>query len=282
MSGVKFGLIDVDRIINNMRIVKRDQGYELVIHERALAAIEDMLDARYKMYRWFTMHHTVVVTNELIKIAIDMMTSEDEEIGRLFHWSSYKTGYSTDDYILFKIIEKLNNHTSHEKYQVIRGLIDRRYMPISFFKSTLDYARFIAQVARKVSIHEDENFTRKRIIRFFKDIEHAEQVLRDRLQASGESISQCVIRQSAPQIKTYEPFVGKDMIYLYRTDRDKLGDLWSESGYFRKINEEWTNYRSLYLFYLIPGLTKKKFAKHKDQLLKIMIDEIAEFSALEK
>lgn len=86
MSGVKFRLVDVDRIIKNMRIVKRDQTYELVIHERALAAIEDMLDARYKMYSWFTMHHTVIVTNELVKIAVDMMTGEDEEIERLFHF----------------------------------------------------------------------------------------------------------------------------------------------------------------------------------------------------
>lgn len=164
MSGVKFGLVDIDRIIKNMKIIRSHDGiYNIAIHERALGTIEDMLDARYKMYRWFYSHHTVVVLNELLKIAIDMLI-EDPTIGKLFHWTEYKNGYSTDDYIISRLI----GQTSDEKFGKVKGLIDRRYLPVSIFKSTPDFARIVTKVDQKMTIHHDDDTIRKLIIESFK------------------------------------------------------------------------------------------------------------------
>ncbi len=123
MSGVKFGIVDIDRIIKNMAIVNNDGHYDLAIHERAIGSIEDMLDARYKMYRWFYSHHTVVATNELIKIGIDMLIDDDDDIGSLFHWSKFEDVYSTDEYIL-NILRKEIEEDS--KYIKIKSIVDRR------------------------------------------------------------------------------------------------------------------------------------------------------------
>lgn len=270
MSGVKFGLVDIDRIITNMKIVKSYDGiYNIAINERALGAIEDMLDARYKMYRWFYSHHTVVGLNELLKIAIDML-AEDPNIGKLFHWTEYKNGYSTDDYIISRLIEQTNN----DKFLKVKGLIDRRYLPLSLFKSTQDFARIVTKVEQKLIIHHDDDTIRKLIIEAFKS-EDVGIVIKNKLDGDS-SLNNCEIFQTQLKMKPYEPLSQNDQIYLYRTEEDNLCELLSESRYFKKINEEWTQYRGLYLFYLIPGEKREEFLNLRERIMEIITSTIAD------
>ncbi|MDX1372620.1 MAG: HD domain-containing protein, partial [Nitrososphaeraceae archaeon] len=268
MSGVKFGLVDIDRIIKNKKIVRIQDGvYNIAIHERALGTIEDMLDARYKMYRWFYSHHTVVVLNELLKMAIDMLIG-DPNIGKLFHWSEYENGYSTDDYIISKLIEQ----TSNENFRKVKGLIDRRYLPVSIFKSTPDFARIVTKIDQKSTIHRDDITVRELIIDFFKS-EDGENIIKTKLE-ENPSLRNCEIFQTQLKIKPYEPLSQKDQIYLYRNENEDLCELLTESRYFKKINEEWIKYHGLYLFYLFPGEKRKEFLHLREDIIEIIASAI--------
>lgn len=269
MSGVKFGLIDVDRIIRNMAIFKTTKGkYKLALHERAIGNIEDMLDARYKMYRYFYNHHTVVVLNELIKTAIDMMV-EDRDVAKQFHWTSYKDGNSTDEFILSKLRERMGD----KKYEKVRGLLDRRYLPLSFFKSNPDFARLIVDVVEAADRKEDLDVVRKDIIKFFKENKGAEQIQK-RLNGD-DKLKECTILHTDLRMKPYVPFEEKDKVWLYRSSEDELCELSSESPYFKKVNEEWGNYHGLFVFYLFPGKQRNEFRDYKGEIRKIIAEEIA-------
>ena len=85
MSGVQFGNVDIDRIIQNVAIVKNKQNvYHLAFHERALGNIEEMLDARFKMYRYFYNHHTYppIIHSGFTHISKYINTITKQTIGR--------------------------------------------------------------------------------------------------------------------------------------------------------------------------------------------------------
>lgn len=270
MSGVKYGLVDVDRIIKNMAIVKTlDNTYELAIHERAIGAIEEMLDARFKMYRWFYNHHTIVVTNELLKLAVSKLVEKNKKIALLFHWSQFEKGYSTDDYVLSMLLERIDQAS----YQVAKGLVDRRYLPVSLFKSTPDFGRLIVEVSRRSGKKEDPKIVTEKIVQFFKH--KASELLEKRLGKMGGNLAKCKIYQTNVQMKPYEPFSNKDRVYLYRTHENELCELLSESPYFNKVNDVWKSFRGSYIFYLIPGEQRQKFGEYKPKILEVIADEIA-------
>lgn len=77
-------------------------------------------------------------------------------------------------------------------------------------------------------------------------------------------------------MKPYEPLSQKDQIYLYRNEDDNLCELLSESRYFKKINEEWTQYHGLYLFYLIPGEKRERFVNLREGIIEIVTSTIAD------
>jgi HD superfamily phosphohydrolase len=270
MSGVKFGLVDVDRVIKNMAIVQVDNDYELAFHERSIGAIEDMLDARFKMYRWFYSHHTVVMTNELIRLAIEKLVEEDEAIAKLFHWSAFEDGLSTDENILLQLRKRVNL----SEYHSFRGILDRRYLPVSLFKSTPDFGRFMADIVNRAKRKESLHVVREKIINFFNK-EEAGATLKSRLESTGGELSNCVILNTDVVMKPYEPFSESEKVYLYRTGESQLCELSSESEYFRAVNEAWKHYHGLYVFYLIPGQKKEKFAQYKNIVIDIFAEEIA-------
>ncbi len=270
MSGVKFGLVDVDRIIKNMKIMKDSRGkYQIAFHERAMGAIEDMLDARYKMYRWFYSHHTVVMTNDLIRRAIEMMVSSNVNLAKLFHWSSYEGGKSTDDYILFELLRR----TESSKYEKLKGLVDRRYMPVSLFKSTPDSGRMIHQITKILGFDLSRPIVRNHIESFFK--KDGEEKLKQRLEKLQGELSKCVVFQTDVKMKPYTPFEESDRVYLFRSNEAELCELSGESEYFSAINNEWARFNGLYVFYLIPSKKKQAFSEYKEMLRSIIAEEIA-------
>jgi len=273
MSGVQFGQVDIDRIIQNMAIVKNLKGvYNLAIHERALGNIEEMLDARYKMYRWFYNHHTVVATNELIRMALEMLI-KDKEIAKLFHWKSYPEGYSTDDYVLVKLRDNINDGD----FIKTKGLLDRRYLPISIFKSTPDYGRLFGEIRRLSGIRGNDDIVDNAIKSFFHSEDGAEKI-QQRLEKSEGDLKNCELFQSSVTLKPYRPFAkSTDKIFLYRRQNEDLCDFFSESPYFQKINEEWEKFQLLYLFYYIPGKKKTEFKNYQKEIEEILAEEISEY-----
>jgi len=272
MSGVKFGLIDVDRIINNMRIVKRKETFELAIHERAVGSIEDMLDARYKMYRWFYNHHTVVVTNFLTRLAINLMIS-DSAYEKLFHWSSFSEGHSTDDFILSRLVELVKD----PKYHEVKGLVDRRYMPISLLKSIPDFRRFVKLIRKYSGIEEDKETILTTVRNFFGSSD-SESLIKVALEREGNEIGQCNVYFTGERLKIYKPFLREEKVFLYRNEGEDLCELWSESEYFKSINTLWSRYHGLYLFYLIPNRKRQDFSQYREKITDILAQEIVKFS----
>ena len=276
MSGVQFGQVDIDRIIQNMAIVKnRKNVYQLAFHERALGNIEEMLDARFKMYRYFYNHHTVVATNELLRFAIDALINDSQKIAELFHWKSYSSGYSTDVHIL----DLLRERKDKDNFLKVKGLVDRRFLPISLFKSTPDLGRFIKEISNLSSMSMAKETMDNNIASFFKDANGTNKIQTELEKKSN--LENCEIFLSTVTMKPYSPFSPKDRVYLFRANEEDLCEIYSESSYFQKINEEWAKFRGFYLFYLIPGQTKKEFKTIKGEIRNVLASEIANYVGLE-
>ena len=271
MSGVQFGQIDIDRIIQNIAIVKNKEGvYQLAIHERALGNIEEMLDARFKMYRYFYNHHTVVVTNELLAFAIDELIEESKDIAELFHWSSYAMGFSTDEHIL----DLLRERKDKPNYLKTKGLVDRRFLPISLFKSTPDLGRLIREINKLSGIVLEKSIGDANIATFFKA--DGANKIQSRLEGK-DTLKNCEMFQSTVTLKPYRPFSATDRVYLFRDHGEDLCELFTESTYFQKINKEWEDFKGLYLFYYIPGKMKKDFKSLTGEIRSILVTEIANY-----
>ena len=56
-TGVVFGHIDYNRIIDNVTVVEGEQGPCLALKDKALPTLDDVFDARFKMYRSVYYHH---------------------------------------------------------------------------------------------------------------------------------------------------------------------------------------------------------------------------------
>ena len=274
MSGVQFGQIDNNRIINNMAIKKDGKGdYQIAFHERSIGNIEDMLDARFKMYHWFYNHHTVIMTNELMKRAIVLMIEMDKSVEELFHWSKFEDGFSTDDYLLTKLRECYKKN--QKKFREVLGLLDRRYLPTAIFKATPEVARFIDKITSVDGIHEDDKAKLKKIISYFHDKNGAEQ-LKEKLEAEGGYYKHCKIYQTDFHSNPYSPLdPDTDKIFLYRHDEKNLCELWSESPYFKKINEAYEEITTLSVFFVIPGKFKREVESQKEKIIGILAASIA-------
>lgn len=254
MSGVKFGQTDVNRIINNMTIKKRDGSgsYEIVIHARALGSVEDMLDARLKMYKWFYQHHTVTATNTLIEDAIELLIERNNSLAKLFHWSSYSTGDSTDEHILSTLLNLVKTDKDFKKF---KGLIDRRYIPVSIFKQPHDYKTLIDQIKRFTGIEETDDSLRERLKKFW-NIPRPTKLMKIINKKPDIPKSLYLLSKNLPRASPYKRISPSDSILFYTKNDKKLRELTTLSPYSVKINDEWVKFPSLFVFYVIPNVQK--------------------------
>jgi len=65
-AGVAYGVIDLERIVHGMKLVKK----ELVIEKSSLEAVESLLISRNLMYQTVYRHHTKRIVEEMIKRAL--------------------------------------------------------------------------------------------------------------------------------------------------------------------------------------------------------------------
>ena len=56
-AGVVYGRVHVDRLISMIRLLPRDKTIRLVYDVKGISALEDLYDARLKLYRWLYLHH---------------------------------------------------------------------------------------------------------------------------------------------------------------------------------------------------------------------------------
>lgn len=272
MSGVKFGQTDVNRIINNMTIKKNSSGsHEIAIHARALGSVEDMLDARLKMYKWFYQHHTVTATNTLIEDAIELMIEQDHSLARLFHWSSYASGDSTDENILSILLKLVKTENTFKKF---KGMIDRRYIPVSIFKQTHDYKTLIDHIKRFTNIEESDDSLKDRLKKFW-NTPCPKKLMKIITKKGGILKNLYLLSKNLPRASPYRPLSTTDSILFYTKNDNKFRELTTLSPYAVKINEEWRKFPSLFVFYVIPNVQKNEAEKYRDFIIESIAKAIA-------
>ncbi|MGK7311912.1 MAG: HD domain-containing protein [Candidatus Longimicrobiales bacterium M2_2A_002] len=98
--GVPYGEVDVDRLLNGLMVLEApDGGPEIGVHEKAVAALESLLFAKYQMFRNVYWHHAVRAGTVLYKrIVFDALEAglleADELVGK------------TDEALLFLVTER--------------------------------------------------------------------------------------------------------------------------------------------------------------------------------
>jgi len=104
-TGVPYGTVDLNYILNNLDVVDQDR---IVVNWKAQIAAEHLLIARYFMFNTVYFHKTVLAFEEMVRKIILLLLAEGEDI--------YKSG---DD------IEKLICEESTEFLDFHDGYIDR-------------------------------------------------------------------------------------------------------------------------------------------------------------
>src|SRR5207249_754323 len=83
-----------------------------------------------------------------------------------FHWKSFRTGGASDAAIMVKLVEDSVN-----KETLARGLIDRRYLPVSVLKRRGDQEAFEADIAKQSGRKTDQDAVREIMQRGFGMLE---------------------------------------------------------------------------------------------------------------
>ena len=258
MSGVPYGRIDAGRIITNMAIVPDGRGkYELAVHHRALGAVEDMLDARYKMYKWVYGHHTVGVMDIMVAKSIQNMIDDGVLEKDLFHWTSFERGLIGDEYIMHRIMREWEKGDA--KYANYQGLWDRRHFPVSLLKHPADYSEF----ARRVMTLTKRNMTDRAIVAKLAKLlpsPYAEKTAATALSALPSPLREADVVIKFGGGTPYRPPSSSDSIWLYTIDSGdvQLHELTKQSKYAKYITYEWENQPSVYMACVVPGLERKQ------------------------
>ena len=266
-TGVPFGLTDIDRVIMNLCLRKDKQGkYELAVHERALMSIEDIMDARFKMYKWVYNHHLKVALDELLITALDSMIDDKELSYQDFHWNDFLKGKTDDSYIHTKLIE-------YQKIQ-FKGLIDRRYAPTSLLKRPGDYYNFVKMIEKEMGRRISEVAIKNRINKWFAKIEKGkvEVEIPEELTEKLEKMKLLTIHMPR---SPYKELNEKENIWICGDKGEELKELTTQSPYVEAINKEWQRFPSFYISFVVPGIKKDETKEYKDKILELVAREIA-------
>lgn len=275
MTGAVYGMVDINRLISNLLIRKqRDGSRHLVVHERGLDTVEDVLDARYKMYRWIYNHHMVVACNELLKRAILELIHQNKLSYQDFYWGRFSKRMITEDYIMSAIVREI----AKDKPTPFDGLMDRRFLPVSLLKRPIDHENFLDLVNKELPSKENIPALLSRVRAWFEKYESREEI-----SLKGEARRPWLLAVNSPRTP-YKPLmvdrgqvVEKDKIRIWDQRERTSYELTKVSPYFRAVNQVWSEFPSFYFAYVFPGKPKSWGAKPetKKRVLNALVEEVA-------
>ncbi len=89
-SGLNAGIIEYDRIITSMRLIKEEDSFIFCPSSKVIDSIEDFFNRRWRMYRQIIHHHRVIKTDYLLEscikeLALDYLSdsSKEEDCGNI-------------------------------------------------------------------------------------------------------------------------------------------------------------------------------------------------------
>jgi hypothetical protein len=265
-TGVVFGQTDIDRVIMNVSVRKDRLGkYELAVHERALMTIEDILDARFKMYKWVYNHHLIVALDELLKAAITSMIKDQILHYTDFHWKTFLKGETDEDFIHSKL--------NHSKNNIYIGLVDRRFAPTSLLKRLGDHDDFIRLVQEEMGRKATDRAIVEKIKKWFAKMEKGDVPLT--IPSGLEILEKMLLFTTQKPRSPYKELEKTENIWVYNDTDNELKELITQSNYANAINREWQTFPSFYVSFIIPGTKKSETKRYKEEILKMIAKEIA-------
>jgi hypothetical protein len=259
-TGVPFGITDVDRVIHNIYLQEYDGIYELVVHERALRGIEDIIDARFKMHLTIYNHHLVVALEELLREAIRKMTDANILNYENFHYTNFLKMESDDVTINFKLKEYKN--------ELFKGLIDRRYAPVSLFKTQMESYDFVETV-RKLKVEVPHETAREKIFDWFNKYKMGEIKFKPRKRKLKNILL-------LPSIKPFSPYkeLTEERILVGKGKNKGIRSLLAASPYVTQINELWRKFPYFCVSYILTNIRKYEAKTYREEILKLMATQI--------
>jgi len=117
--GVPYGEVDVDRLLQGLALVADPESgrYEVGVHEKAVAALESLLFAKYQMFRNVYWHHGVRAATALYKRIV-------EEAVRAGLIDSEELVGPTDEELLYEITRR-----AHEDDSEVAERLALRWLP---------------------------------------------------------------------------------------------------------------------------------------------------------
>ena len=117
LTGASIGSVisisDIERILDNMRVIKSGKDYVLAFDEKARANLEGFVIARFNIYKLVYLHHKVVLFNTLARNLLSELLRHYDELNddirdylcTLYHFSTghlkgYEVMHVIDDYLL--------------------------------------------------------------------------------------------------------------------------------------------------------------------------------------
>ncbi len=117
LTGASIGSVisigDIERILDNMKIIRSGRDYVLAFDEKARANLEGFIIARFNIYKLVYLHHKVVLFNTLARNLLSELLKHFDELNddlkdylcQLYHFSTghlrgYEVMYIIDDYLL--------------------------------------------------------------------------------------------------------------------------------------------------------------------------------------
>ncbi len=256
--GVPYGVIDVDSIVKNMFIYQSKQDdLKLVHHIRSLGSIEDLLDARYKMYRWLYYHQRVVLVDTILKRLILMLVEDGIIEPHHFHYSGYVRDdyFFADDYWLWrKIIEAYRDRP--DDYYLAKTLINQDYLPLALWRTYEEFAEIVRRSIKTDSVSDIV----KKVLRLRK-----EGILND------DQLSSLVAEKTKiPDIRLlmiwekpttpYDWRSGEEVL-IYISPR-RIVRMTEISIYIRKLIEVGEEYYPLYVYYYVYKKRRSHFIQY--------------------
>jgi HD superfamily phosphohydrolase len=258
-SGVGYGQIDIQRIILSMRVMSTNSGYRLAILERGLSAVEDMVDARFKMFKWLYHHHMVVLMDVLLEKAIATLVKEKILEPQELHWKTFDKGL-TDDATITYLLSKEILCNRKQSFQAFLGLLDRRFAPVSLIKRPEDFEKICKDISKDISSrlgirydYADLKGAVENVVRsstFEKDLEDE---LRDR-SSTNAALQEVEVLVGFKPRPPYSP-ISRDPILIV-TEDGSLIEIAALSQYIKNINAAWEAFPTLYVGYVLPGRKK--------------------------
>ena len=282
-TGMVYGYIDIDRIIQNTHTIRSGRSYIICYDVKALPALEDMIDARIKMYKLVYFHHKSVVLAEIVKRMLERAIEYEEKGIKIFPRETVKSilldkyvetvindPYRVTDEVLIRIAKYILNNKSiddNTKYYA-KAFIDRRLLPFTVFKREEELTDFIKKTINS-KVSQEPNSLRKHLDIIINELKKLED--RD-YDYKGNTLKIMVV-----PVK-YHGVHGSQILIKTHIGISNLDEV---SSFIKWVKKRYENYSYAYIYaYLVDENTmiNMKYSKsNREELYRIVREIISDY-----